>query len=163
MFSDVQSVNIYRKVLQPSNTKETFSISTAEHKASKMWCIQSVSAVFLCSGKPCSRAVNIISRWYARQLLMWDLILPVFLRRLSFMSLHLFMVTSAWTHQSCAVSTLDRRAGNNTYTTCFYMKAYPLAGWDMYISGRNHTKKESFQLKLSFPHILKSFWGEKMC
>lgn len=99
--SDVQSVNIYSRLLQPSNTKRnvlhqySWALNIAD-------VIGSVSVVFLCSGKPCSRAVNILSPWYARRLLMWDLILPVLLRRLSFMSLHLFMVTSAWTHQSCA-------------------------------------------------------------
>lgn len=88
------------------------------------------SAVFLCSRKPCSRAVNIFSCRYARQL-MWDLILPVFLLRLSFMSLHLFMVTSAWTHQSCAISILGGIAGNNIYTTRFHMKAFTSVGGDI--------------------------------
>lgn len=84
-----------------------------------------------------AEAVNILSCWYARWL-MWDLILPVFLRRLSFMSLHLFMATSAWTHQSCAISVLSRIARSDTHTTGFDVKTYLLAGWKMYKNQPQH-------------------------
>lgn len=86
----------------------------------------------LCFSVPCSSAVNILSCWYARRLSMWDLILPVLLRRLSFMSLHLFMVTSSWTNESCAISILNRTAGMDTldfsrvWHVCMYLSAQQL-------------------------------------
>lgn len=37
MFSDVQWVKMYRRLLQISNTKDKLCIRKAEHKAMQMW------------------------------------------------------------------------------------------------------------------------------
>lgn len=80
----VHSVNTNSRVPRPANSKSPrFARMVGLRKD------QSCDECCLFSPLlgPCSRAVNIPSLMY-RQLLMWDLILPVLLRRLSFVPLH---------------------------------------------------------------------------
>lgn len=111
----------------PMSSRST-SITPKQHSRrrtqSRAWSVadvrNSVVAVFFQSEKPrgSSGAVNIPSHHHHARQMMWDLILPMLLHRLSFVSFHLFMVTSAGTHQSRAISSAVIPQ-NNTHTRWF--------------------------------------------